>query len=129
MIVVDSSVWIAHLRNVQSPAVNKLRTVDNPEDILIGDIVLLEVLQGARNDTHAETIERNLRQFTIVSMINDVMAVLAARNYRRLRDQGITVRKTTDMIIGTYCIEQGHGLLHDDNDFDPMAQYLGLKMV
>lgn len=129
MIVVDSSVWIAHLRNVRSPAVNKLRAIDDTQDILVGDIVLLEVLQGARDDAHAEAIERNLRQFMITGMTNDALAVSAARNYRRLRDQGVTVRKTIDMIIGTYCIEQGHGLLHDDRDFDPMAQYLGLNVV
>ena len=129
MIVVDSSVWIAHLRNVRSPAVNKLRAMDDPEDIVVGDIVLLEVLQGARDDAHAETIERNLRQFIIAGMTNDALAVQAARNYRRLRDQGVTVRKTIDLIIGTYCIAQGYRLLHDDRDFDPMAQYLGLEMV
>lgn len=129
MIVVDSSVWIAHLRNVDHSAVNKLRAMDDPQDILVGDIVLLEVLQGARDDAHADMIERNLRQFTVAGMTNDALAVLAARNYRRLRDQGVTVRKTIDMIIGTYCIEHGYGLLHDDRDFDPIAQYLGLKMV
>jgi hypothetical protein len=129
MIAVDSSVWIAHLRNVQSSAVNKLRTIDSPEDIVVGDIVLMEVLQGARNDAHAEAIERNLRQFTIANMSNDLMAVVAARNYRRLRDRGVTVRKTIDVIIATYCMVQGHRLLHDDRDFDPIARYLGLEIA
>ena len=129
MIVVDSSVWIGHLRNVHSPAVLKLRAMDDPADIVVGDIVLLEVLQGARDDAHAETIERNLRQFIIVRMIDDALAGQAARNYRRLRDRGVTLRKTIDMIIATYCIANGCRLLHDDRDFDPMAQYLGLEMV
>lgn len=107
----------------------KLRAIADPSDIIVGDIVLLEVLQGARDDAHAAIIERNLRQFPIASMISDSLAVQAARNYRQLRDRGVTVRKTIDMIIGTFCIEQGHELLHDDRDFDPMAQYLGLRAV
>jgi predicted nucleic acid-binding protein len=129
MIVVDSSVWIAHLRNMRIPAVVKLRAVADPLDIIVGDIVLLEVLQGARDDAHAAAIERNLRQFEITAMLDEGLAVRAARYYRILRDRGVTVRKTIDVIIGAYCLEHGCGLLHDDRDFEPMARYLGLRVV
>jgi hypothetical protein len=81
MIVVDSSVWIAHLRDMQSPAVAKLRGVIDPLDIVVGDIVLLEVLQGARDDAHATAIERNLRQFEIAAMVDEKQAAPAARYY------------------------------------------------
>lgn len=100
-----------------------------PPDILVGDLILLEVLQGARGERQATLIERNLRQFTIRPMLNDGLAVKAARNYRLLRAQGITVRKTIDVIIGTFCIEEGHTLLHDDRDFDPMCEHLGLQIA
>jgi predicted nucleic acid-binding protein len=129
MIVVDSSVWIAHLRDIQIPAVAKLRGIIDPLDIIVGDIVLLEVLQGARDDAHAAAIERNLRQFEIAAMVDEMQAVLAARCYRLLRDRGVTIRKTIDVIIGAYCLQHGCGLLHDDRDFGPMARYLGFRVV
>ncbi|MEF0939109.1 type II toxin-antitoxin system VapC family toxin [Rhizobium sp. BR 362] len=129
MIVVDSSVWISLLRDAETEAVRRLRNMmgAGPPDILVGDLILLEVLQGARGDRHAALIERNLRQFIVRPMLNDALAVKAARNYRFLRERGITIRKTIDVIIGTFCIEEGHVLLHDDRDFDPMAEHLGLQ--
>jgi predicted nucleic acid-binding protein len=131
VIVVDSSVWIANLRGVDNVAVFKLRSLADADDdlLLIGDLILLEVLQGARDEAHAARIERGLRRYPVAPMLDERLAVRAARNYRRLRAHGITVRKTIDMIIGTFCIEGGHRLLHDDRDFDPMAGFLGLRVV
>lgn len=131
MIVVDSSVWIANLRGMDNEAVRKLRAIvdDDDEQILVGDLILLEVLQGARGEANAARIERNLRTYPIMTMCDATIAVQAARNYRSLRERGITVRKTIDMVIGTFCIIGGHGLLHDDRDFEPMATFLGLRVV
>jgi len=130
VIVVDSSVWIANLRGLNTLAVRKLRAaVDNESDLLIGDLILLEVLQGARDEAHADRIERNLRRYPVASMLDGSLAVQAARNYRELRARGITVCKTIDMIIGTFCIAGGHVLLHDDRDFGPMADHLGLLVA
>jgi predicted nucleic acid-binding protein len=127
MIVVDSSVWIAHLRDSDTPEVRKLRALDDPDGILIGDLILLEVLQGARSERDAGLIEQQLRQFEIASMLSPALTPRIARNYRLLRDRGVTVRKTIDMIIGTFCIEGGHQLLHADRDFDPIVEHLGLR--
>ncbi len=129
MILVDSSVWIAHLRGRSTAATAKLRTAAVREPLLIGDLILLEILQGARDDLHAARIEHDLRRYQIVSLLDDALAVRAAHNYRKLRELGITVRKTADIIIGTFCIERGHTLLHDDRDFGPMQTHLGLKIV
>ncbi len=129
MIVVDSSVWVAHLRNANHPAVRTLRAIEDPEDILIGDLILLEVLQGARDERHAAVIEQNLRQFRIEPMLDPDLAVQAAHHYRLMRKRGATVRKTIDVIIGTFCIARGHELLHADRDFEPMAKYLGLQIA
>jgi predicted nucleic acid-binding protein len=131
VIVVDSSVWIANLRQQNIPAVHRLRVlVDSDDDqVLIGDVIMLEILQGARDDVHAARIERNLRRFPIASMLDDSLAVRAAQHYRRLRARGITVRKTIDVMIATFCLAHDHWLLHDDRDFDPMAQILGLRVV
>jgi predicted nucleic acid-binding protein len=129
VIVVDSSVWIANLRDTDTKAVRRLRTFHDDDQIIVGDIILLEVLQGARDDLQAIRLERRLRRFDVVTMLDDALAVRAAGNYRQLRSRGITVRKTVDMIIGTFCIERDHRLLHDDRDFDPMVEHLGLRLA
>jgi predicted nucleic acid-binding protein len=130
MIVVDSSVWIDQLRGIGSQKVDRLENIRDPETtILVGDFVLLEVLQGARHDRHAAEIEREMRIFRIERMLDDRIAVKAAINYRLLRGRGITVRKTVDLIIATFCVERGHTLLHDDRDFDVMAVHLGLNVL
>jgi predicted nucleic acid-binding protein len=127
MILVDSSVWIAHLRGATTLATMKLEAAAAREPLLVGDLILLEVLQGARDDGQAARIERALREYAIVSLLDERLAVQAARNYRRLRDLGITIRKTADIIIGTFCIEHRHSLLHEDRDFEPMEKHLGLQ--
>ncbi len=129
MIVVDSSVWINHLRDSDTRAVGLLRSAENTGDIVVGDLILLEVLQGARSEAHALRIESNLRQFQIEPMLDPELAALAAQNYRTLSDRGATIRKTIDLIIGTFCLARGHALLHDDRDFDAMAAYLGLRVI
>lgn len=129
MILVDSSVWIAHLRGHRTPAVARLEAAAGREPLLIGDLILLEVLQGARDEGHAARIERRLRRFALVPLLDADLAARAARNYRKLRDLGITIRKTADIIIGTFCIEHHHALLHDDRDFAPMEQHLGLMIA
>jgi hypothetical protein len=128
VILVDSSVWIAQLKGRTTPATAKLEEAVAREPLLIGDLILLEVLQGARNEVDAARIERALRQYAIAPLLGAGLASQAARNYRRLRDLGITVRKTADIIIGTFCIEHRHTLLHDDRDFAPMQKHLGLKV-
>ena len=91
--------------------------------------MLCEVLQGLNGERSARQVESLLRRFQLVPMVGEAIAVAAARNYRVLRDQGITVRKTIDLLIGTWCIENRQPLLHDDRDFRPMVQHLGLIEV
>lgn len=129
MIVVDSSVWIGHLRNQDRPAIRALRSVSDPGEILVGDLILLEVLRGARDERQAAYIEHELRHFRIERMLNRDIAVLAARHYRSLRRSGITMSKLPDLVIATYCIVHGYRLLHDDRDFDPLVERLGLRVV
>ena len=129
MIVVDTSVWIAHLRGDRTQATAKVEVAAMREPLMIGDLILLEVLQGARNEAHALRIERGLRSYAVAPLLDAELAVQAARNDRKLRELGITIRKTADLIIGTFCIEHGHSLLHDDRDFAPMERHLGLRVV
>jgi predicted nucleic acid-binding protein len=129
LIVVDSSVWIDFFNGKATPQVMKLRDLLGREPLLVGDLILCEILQGARSEAHARTLEKQLRKFDVVPMLNPELAVAAARHYRALRDHGVTVRKTIDLIIATFCIVEGHGLLHADRDFEPMQKYLGLEPI
>ncbi len=129
MIVVDSSVWIANLRNQLIEPVRTLRQPGIVDEVLVGDIVLAEVLQGARDEAHAARLEVDLRRFPIVAMLGGELAAKAARHYRHLRAAGVTVNKIADLFIGTFCIEHGHALLHCDADFEPMARLRGLRCV
>ena len=97
--------------------------------ILVDDLVLAEVLQGFPDERQAEAGRRTLERFAVEPMVGHELAVAAALNHRRLRAQGVTVRRTIDLLIGTFCIERGHALLHHDRDFDPMADRPGLQTV
>ena len=127
MILVDSSVWIDHLNRVATPPVQRLYGYIEMTPLLVGDLVLCEVLQGLRSEAEARLVERQLRRFEIVPLCDPELAVRAAAHYRHLRGRGITIRKTIDLIIATFCIERGHSLLHSDRDFEPMERLLGLR--
>jgi predicted nucleic acid-binding protein len=129
MLVVDTSVWVDYFNGVENPQTNFLHNVLDATPILIGDLILTEVLQGFRNDPDFETVRRTLGKFTQANMVNTVLAVQSARNYRFLRQKGITVRKTIDSLIATFCIENEHDLLHNDNDFDGYEKHLGLRVI
>jgi predicted nucleic acid-binding protein len=126
VIVVDSSVWIDFLNGRNAPHVRQLRAIMGTEEIIVGDLMLCEVLQGLDGERAAREVEALLRRFEIAPMAGDAIAIVAARNFRSLRRRDITVRKTIDLLIGTWCIENRKPLLHNDSDFHAMARYLGL---
>ena len=103
-----------------------MRAILGADEIIVGDLMLCEVLQGLDSEREAREVEALLRRFDIVAMGGDAIAVLAARNFRSLRRRGITIRKTIDLLIGTWCVENRAPLLHNDSDFRPMARHLGL---
>ena len=127
MIVVDSSVWIDLLRDADTPQVVRLNALLESELLLFGDLVLCEVLRGARNEGDAVRISERLSVLTPVNMVGVEVAESAALNYRKLRARGVTIRNTVDLLIGTFCIANGHQLLHSDRDFKPMVEHLGLE--
>jgi predicted nucleic acid-binding protein len=126
VIVVDSSVWIDFLNGRNAPHVGRLRAMLGVDEIIVGDLMLCEVLQGLDSEREAREVETLLRRFAIVPMGGEAIAVAAARNSRALRRRGITIRKTIDLLIGTWCIENRRPLFHNDKGFNPMARYLGL---
>jgi predicted nucleic acid-binding protein len=126
MIVVDSSVWVDYFNGRETRETQTLQGLLGQQEILLGDLILTEVLQGFRADAHFKQARRVLHAFPIVTMLGPVMAERSAEHYRTLRKKGVTVRKTIDVMIGTYCIFQNLSLLYCDRDFDPMVKYLGL---
>lgn len=129
MLIVDSTVWVDYFNGVKNSQTDYLYQIADKTPILIGDLILAEVLQGFRNDTDFETARRILGKFLQVEMVNPDLAVQSARNYRVLLRKGITVRKTIDSLIATYCIENEHDLLHNDSDFDGYEKHLGLSVI
>ena len=129
MIVVDSSIWIDFFNGQLTPGTVHLSNILGHEHILVGDLILCEVLQGARNDNQANAFEVAMRNCEFIDMCDVELALTAAAHRRQLRASGITVRKTIDLLIGTYCIMHRHTLLHADRDFEPMERHLGLKVV
>jgi predicted nucleic acid-binding protein len=129
VIVVDSSVWIDFFKGRLTPATAHLSKALISQDVLVGDLIMCEVLQGARSDKHADVCELAMRRCNVVDMCTMKLSVAAADFHRQLRAKGFTVRKTVDMLIGTYCIMYRHTLLHSDRDFDPMERHLGLQVV
>ena len=127
MIFVDSSVWIDYFRGITTKETELLDELLGAEPIAIGDLVLAEVLQGFKSDRDFNQAKKLLTSLVMVDMLGHEMAIQAARNFRSLRERGITVRKTIDTIIATYCIENDLALLHSDRDFDAFVEHLNLR--
>jgi predicted nucleic acid-binding protein len=127
VILVDSSVWIDYFRGVATPQSDKLDGLLGREWLSTGDVVLTEVLQGFSRDRDFNQAHRLLTSLTVVTIGGEDIAVQAARNFRTLRAQGVTVRKTIDTLIATRCIQDGYALLYSDRDFDPFVEHLGLE--
>jgi len=127
VILVDSSVWINYFNGISTWQTDLLDHHLSNTPIIIGDLILTEVLQGFRSNTDFETAKNFLSalQFRQIGGYN--VAIQSANNYRILRKEGVTVRKTIDIIIATFCIIEGLSLLHDDRDFDPMVTHFSLK--
>jgi predicted nucleic acid-binding protein len=129
MIVVDTTVWIDYFNGQTTPQTDYLDDLLLRQPLLVGDLILGELLQGFQSDADFEAAREALGQLEQAQMLDINLAVQSARNYRFLRKQGITVRKTMDCFIATYCIQSGHELLHNDHDFDPFEAHLGLKVI
>jgi predicted nucleic acid-binding protein len=129
VIIVDTTVWIDFLRGVQNPETDWLDRQLNHQRLGLTDVILCEVLQGIPDDISFARVQRELRRFEIFDTGGADLAVAAAQNFRSLRRRGHTVRKTIDCWIATFCIRNGHALLHRDRDFDPFEQYLRLHVV
>lgn len=128
MIVVDTTVWIDFLRGTQNPESNYLVREARFEPFGLLDVALCEILQGVPDENASAAVVSSLHAFHILESGGLDLAIEAARNYRKLRGRGITVRKLVDCWIASFCLIRGHSLLHRDRDFDPFEEYLGLSV-
>ena len=129
MVLIDSSVWVNYFNGKSTWQTEILDQMLLQIPVLIGDLILTEVLQGFRSDKDFRKAKEIMNILPCKAMVGTNIAIQSAENYRKLRKKGVTVRKTIDVIIGTFCIEENIPLLHDDKDFSPMAEYLGLKTI
>jgi predicted nucleic acid-binding protein len=129
MVIVDTTVWIDYLGGVENAETEWLDRQADRQRLGLTGLILCEVLQGIREDAAFGSVLRELRRFEVFEAGGAHLAIAAARNFRRLRQRGYTVRKTIDCWIATFCIREKHSLLHRDRDFDPFELLLGLAVI
>lgn len=129
MILVDSSVWIDYFRGDATPGTTALDDMLGREQVIVGDLILAEILQGFDTEAQAARAERLLGSLETIELGGRDAAVAAAASFRALRRAGVTVRKTIDTLIASCCIREGHVLLHNDRDFDAFETHLGLRVL
>ena len=128
MIVADTSVWIDYVNGVVTPQTNILDIELENRRVATGDLIIVEFLQGFREDKQFQEAKDLMDSLEYYDFVGREIAISAAQNFRKLRKKGITIRKTMDVLIATFCIEYGFELLHNDRDFDLMEEVLGLRI-
>ncbi len=129
MIVVDTSVWIDYFNGRDTPDTGILDSALGNSAVAVGDLIVLEILQGFRSDKDFKTARNHLASLHQYNMLTPDLALKGANNYRKLKKKGITIRKTADVIIATFCIEHQLPLLFSDRDFIPFTLHLKLLSV
>jgi predicted nucleic acid-binding protein len=127
VILVDTSVWIDYFNGVENKQTESLDRILSEQSVLVGDIILTEILRGFDSDKEIRLAKQALEPLDCVHLGGKSLAIKAASNFRFLRSKGITIRKTVDMLIGSWCIEHEVELLHNDKDFDQIATQLPLQ--
>jgi len=129
MVIVDTTVWIDYFRGVKNPQSLWLEAETQRKRLGLTDLILSEVLQGIREDEEFLKVQVELLKFQVFTAGGIDLAVRAAENFRKLRKKGFTIRRVADCWIATFCLREGHELLHRDRDFDPFESELGLRVV
>jgi len=129
MVIIDTTIWIDYLRGVHNKETNYLDRELGRQPFGLTDLILCEILQGITDEKSFTRVLHDLRNFELFETGGADLAIEAARNFRRLRQHGYTVRKTIDCLIATFCLQHGHSLLHRDRDFDHFEGLLGLTVV
>jgi predicted nucleic acid-binding protein len=129
MVIVDTTVWVDYFRGIDNAETAWIEHQLERQRLALTDLILCEVLQGIRNSNEFVLTRNELLRFFVFINGGAELAIAAAGNYRRLREHGHTIRKTVDCLIATFCLQEGHELLHRDRDFEPFESILGMKVV
>ena len=129
MILVDTSAWIDYFNGIAAPHTDAVDDALGSDRVVIGDLIIAELLQGFRSDSDHQQARALIERLEYRDLVGRDVALKAAENYRTLRAGGITVRKTIDLLIATYCIENALPLIHNDRDFDVLEAQLGLTVM
>jgi predicted nucleic acid-binding protein len=127
--IVDTTIWIDYLGGTINPHTDWLDREFGRQPLGLTDLILCEVLQGVRGESEFRRVRRELSRFDIFPTGGKELAVASAQNYRLLRIRGCTIRKTIDCLIASFCLSEGHSLLHRDRDFDAFEHHLGLQVI
>ena len=128
MIVADTSVWIDYVNGVITPQTDILDRELELDRVVTGDLIIVEFLQGFRDNKQYQGAKQLMDSLEYHDFVGKEIAIRAGENFRKLRKQGITIRKTIDVLIATFCITHDLELLHNDRDYDPMEELLGLRV-
>ena len=129
MVLVDTSVWVDFFAGRQTAQVQRLKClVDGGEAVGLCGLILVEVLQGIREDSECKRIEAILANFLYLQMSRRTF-LSAAQVYRSLRAKGVTIRSPVDCVIAACCIENEAWLLHNDRDYDAIASHTELRCI
>jgi len=126
LILVDTSVWVDYFNGQNNTYTDALDRALDEGLVLLGDLIHLEILQGFRSDSDFKAAKQSLSTLDMVELFGNHMVDKCANNYRRLRKGGITIRRTTDVIIASYCVDKKVPLLFQDRDFKPFVDKLTL---
>ncbi len=129
MVIIDTTVWIDYLRGIRNGESEWLDRALDRQRLGLTDLIFCEVLQGIPDNRAFIHVQRELQKFEVFETGGVELAIAAAQNFRKLRQRGHTVRKTIDCLIASYCLREGHSLLHRDRDFDPFETLLGLSVI
>jgi predicted nucleic acid-binding protein len=129
VIIVDTTVWVDYLRGTHNPETEWLEIEADRKRLGLTDLILCEVLQGVRNEQEFGQVRTELQRFELFETGGEALVIAAATNFRIIRERGKTVRKTIDCLIATFCVMNGHALLHRDRDFDSFEEILGLNVI
>ena len=122
MILVDTSVWIDFLRGANTRERRVLhRLIEDEEDIAVTEIILVEILQGIKEEKQYRRVKDSLLAFPLYSPRGLDTWLKAVELYRTCRKRDKTVRKTVDCLIAAISIENGLTLFHKDSDFENIA--------
>jgi len=129
MIVPDTSAWIDLARGIDASHVRLLQKELDNHTVITTDVIIHEFLRGFRDDGDYAQATKMMSALKYIPFWGKRNMLRASDNYRLLRKRGITIRKPNDVVIATFCLDNDLPLLHNDQDFDYMEQYLGLKIA